>query len=152
MEDLLNDFLPRHTNASVGKRFLGALIDYTIYFISYVLVLMFFGTEHEYSGSSRSLDGWAAFFTIVGSWFVLRIAIESVNNGQSIGKAIVGARVLKLNGESAGFGRILVRHLFDWVDYFPFFGLVGIIVASQTDNKQRVGDLVAGTIVVNTRD
>jgi len=48
-------------------------------------------------------------------------------------------------------GNCIVRHLFDLVDVFPFFGIVGLIVAGSNNLKQRVGDLVARTIVVKVK-
>jgi uncharacterized RDD family membrane protein YckC len=151
--DILNDFIPRDVYASVGKRWLGAVIDYIIYIIIYSVCLYALGTyEIDEDGDAMyALTGAAAFFIIVGSWFLIFPVIEAINNGQTIGKAIVGVRVKQLNGANAGFGRLLARHLFDFVDYMPFFGIVGVIVAANTDNKQRVGDLVAQTIVVNSR-
>jgi uncharacterized RDD family membrane protein YckC len=151
--DILNDFIPKDVNASVGRRYLGALIDYIIYIVIYSVCLYALGNAaiDEEGDTMYALTGAAAFFIIVGSWFLIFPVIEAINNGQTIGKAIVGVRVKKMNGEKAGFGRLLVRHLFDFVDYMPFFGIVGVIVAANTDNKQRVGDLVAQTIVVSSR-
>ena len=152
MEDILNDYIPRYVYASVGRRYLGAIIDYIIYVVIYATLLYAFG-EYSYSetGGSYRARGLAAFLIICGTWFALFPVIEAINNGQTIGKAIVGVKVMTMNGNKANFGLTLVRHLFDMVDYFPFFGIVGVIVAANTDYKQRVGDLVAKTIVVNSR-
>ncbi len=66
--------------------------------------------------------------------------------GASVGKLIVGLRVVDAHGETCGFGRAFVRWIFLLVDGFCF--LVGLIVALATHPHRRVGDLVAGTYVV----
>ncbi len=153
MEDILNDYIPKYVYASIGRRYLGALIDYFFYAIIYVLItsLVFRAFDNRTSGGEFLLGILIILFSTVGNWFIFRPLIETLNKGQSLGKAIVGVRVVKLNGETPGFGLILVRTLFDMVDYLPFFGLAGVIVAVNTEHKQRVGDLIAGTIVVNAR-
>ena len=57
----------------------------------------------------------------------------------------MGVKVVRKNYSDGGVGASIVRHLFDIVD--SFF-LVGIIVAATNPLRQRVGDLVAGTIVI----
>ena len=68
--------------------------------------------------------------------------------GQTVGKMLLGIKVIKNDYAKSSISHSIIRHLFDMVDYLPFFGIVGIIVASNNDLKQRVGDLVAKTIVV----
>jgi len=153
VEDLLNDFIPRQETASVGRRWLGAVIDYIILWVIYFVLIYTFGTTRidEDGDSVQNISGAWGFLVIVAPWFFILPGIEAINRGQTIGKAIVGVKTIKMNGNNPGFGLCLARHLFDMVDYFPFFGLVGLIVASNTDNRQRVGDLVAQTMVVNSR-
>lgn len=153
MEDILNDYISVNVHASIGRRWLGAAIDYLLLWVLYFVLFYSFGhTTIDAGGDTvQQVSGGFGFLIIVGSWFAIIPGIESINNGQSIGKAIVGVKTIKMNGKKAGFGYCLARHLFDMVDYFPFLGLVGLIVAGNTDNSQRVGDLVASTIVVNAR-
>lgn len=70
---------------------------------------------------------------------------------QTLGKANFKIKTVKVNGEKATLGNCIVRHLFDFIDSFPFFGITGLIVAGNNALKQRVGDLVAKTIVVTTK-
>jgi uncharacterized RDD family membrane protein YckC len=151
--DLLNDLIPQQTQASLSKRWFGALIDYTIYIgIWYVLTITFGEVETDIDGStSYVLKNWSALLVVTGIWAVLRPGIETFNDGQSIGKAIMGIRVVRMDGSKPGFDNIVARNFFDWVDFLPLFGLVGILVASGNKNGQRVGDLVGKTIVVKAR-
>jgi uncharacterized RDD family membrane protein YckC len=68
---------------------------------------------------------------------------EAVWNGQTPGKRALGLRVVELDGQRAGLGAVLLRNLFRPVD-----GLgIGLLLVLLTHRHQRLGDLVAGTIV-----
>lgn len=47
------------------------------------------------------------------------------------------------------FRSALIKHLCDILDYFPFFGIVGLLVTTNNKYKQRIGDLVAKTVVID---
>ncbi len=85
---------------------------------------------------------------IFAIWFVIIVLPEGLY-GQSIGKKIVGIKAIRQDENKASLGNVAIRHLFDPIDFFPFFGIVGFLVSSNNALKQRVGDLVAKTMVVN---
>ena len=70
--------------------------------------------------------------------------------GGSPGKWLLGIRVRGADLKPCGFGRALLRNLL-WVADVCFGGLVALVVAALTEKFQRVGDLVAGTVVVRAR-
>ncbi len=65
----------------------------------------------------------------------------------TIGNWTVGFKTLNQNGEKLKFWQSLVRHCFDLIDIWPLGG-VGVLSIKCTKKNQRVGDLVARTIVV----
>lgn len=67
--------------------------------------------------------------------------------GKTPGKWLIGISVLGTDLEPCGFGRALLRNLMTFVDGFFNF-LVGALLVALTENWQRLGDLVARTIVV----
>ncbi len=67
--------------------------------------------------------------------------------GATFGKAIVGIRVRRVDGGKADFHASLVRNLLRIVDGFAVY-LVGWIIAAFSRLRQRLGDRVAGTVVV----
>ena len=69
--------------------------------------------------------------------------------GRTPGKAIVGIKVVKGDGRPPGIGRTIVRELLWIIDVLPALNLVGFITALASKNNQRVGDMVAGTYVVD---
>lgn len=68
--------------------------------------------------------------------------------GATPGKALLRLHVVMLDGGRPSFGAIVMRNLLRLVDALPLFYLVGGLVAQSTLHEQRVGDIVAGTIVV----
>jgi uncharacterized RDD family membrane protein YckC len=69
--------------------------------------------------------------------------------GRTPGKAIVGIKVIKGDGGVPGIGRAFVRELLWIIDGLPVLNLVGLVTALVSANNQRVGDMVAGTYVVD---
>lgn len=68
--------------------------------------------------------------------------------GRSLGKALLGLRVIRLDGEPVGLPGAATRALFLLVDFIQFNGLVGLVFVLFTRRRQRLGDFVAGTLVV----
>jgi uncharacterized RDD family membrane protein YckC len=70
--------------------------------------------------------------------------------GWSPGKRLMGIRVLGVDLKPCGFGRALLRTLMILADG-QFFWVVAMLVAAITQNRQRVGDVIARTVVVRVR-
>ncbi len=134
--------------ASKTKRFFALLIDYLIYFFIFFYIGSLFGKEYvtEEGATGFRVEGIPALICFA-FWFIVMPVLEGLT-GQSIGKMIFKIKTLKQDGTKISIGNATVRHLFDVIDYLPFLGLVGLIVASKNHLNQRVGDLVAKTIVV----
>ncbi len=71
--------------------------------------------------------------------------------GQTIGKRVVGLRVLDEQGLRIGLVPAVLRNLVRIVDFLPAFYLVGGIAALADGRGRRLGDVAAGTIVVRER-
>jgi hypothetical protein len=76
----------------------------------------------------------------------LDVVVLQASSGASLGKHMVGLRVVDERGRKAGFGRNLVRWLMLLIDGGIF--LIGLITVLATRPHRRVGDLAAGTYVV----
>lgn len=129
--------------AEISTRFASALIDYGITFTVHIIYILAFGEPSEDGG--LSLKGWMALPPIL-FWFIYFPTVEGVT-GKTLGKKILGMRVSRQDGEEISFLNSLLRHIFDWLD-LSFLGLAGFFVMKSSDKKQRIGDLIAGTIVV----
>jgi len=154
MQDLLTDLdIKIPVMASKLKRWKACAIDYIIYSVFVFFIIYIFGNKviDDDGETVRQLTGVPAFFGGVVPWLLYFPGIESFNNGQTLGKAMLKVRTLKEDGSRVNFGTSFIRHLFDMIDYFPFLGIIGLIVAGNNNKTQRVGDLVAKTIVVEAR-
>jgi uncharacterized RDD family membrane protein YckC len=78
------------------------------------------------------------------------IAMEWLWRGQTFGKRFLGLRVADAQGFRLQFHQVLLRNLVRPVDSLPLFYLVGGLACLLSRRAQRLGDLVAGTIVVHT--
>lgn len=83
-------------------------------------------------------------------WIGMLVVLQGLT-GRTLGKVVAGIRTVNAEGRPCGLGRAAVRWLFLAVDAFPYVMpmLVGFIVTVASSNRQRVGDLVAGTWVVS---
>ena len=72
-------------------------------------------------------------------------------SGRSIGKRAAGIRVISATGAAEGFWSILLRNIARLVDFLPVLFIVGSIAILASANNQRVGDMLANTIVIRER-
>lgn len=90
----------------------------------------------------------AIIFPLGGYW----TTFEMVWSGQTPGKRLLGIRVIQDNGLPVSFPGLLLRNVFRLADaFFPFQFAVGFFMLTFSKNTQRLGDLVAGTIVVKEK-
>jgi len=71
--------------------------------------------------------------------------------GQSIGKALLGLKVSKMDGTNPGFGEATIRWSFRLVDIWFSAGSMAMLLVAGSENSQRVGDTLANTIVMNKK-
>jgi uncharacterized RDD family membrane protein YckC len=144
--------------ATLGDRFLGRIVDMGVimgvYYVLYIItIIIIFGS----SGAVIAGGGMPTF--IIVELIVLSIiyafydlVCEIYFNGQSLGKYAMKMRVVSLDGARPSISQYLLRWVFRVVDFLTTGGLgaVAIISVSVSARKQRVGDIVAGTIVIKT--
>lgn len=93
----------------------------------------------------------AALFAIVGFLVLVGypIVAEASFGGQTIGKRAVGIHAVMDDGSALTFLAAATRGIVRLVDLLPGVGLVGAISILATERSQRLGDLVADTLVVH---
>lgn len=127
----------------LGERILAKLIDYAI-FLPFLFIVIFLQAV-------LSSDALGIYAIAVYTLFVFYDLIcEVFFNGQSLGKRLMKIRVISLDGGRPSFGQYLLRWLFRLVDFGITGGLGALISAAVTENGQRIGDLVAGTVLIRS--
>lgn len=97
-------------------------------------------------GIASALGGVASLISLV-IFFVYYTFMEG-RYGQTLGKMALGIRVIREDtGRPPGFGGAALRTLLRIVDGIALY-LVGFIVVQVSDKNQRLGDMVAKTLVV----
>lgn len=143
--------------AGIGPRFLAALIDYLILLVATVLLMLIAGfvlSATAWTGGTGGPPTWllwvAGAFALGGLliWIGYFVVLETMWNGQTVGKRATGIRVIKRSGTSITARDALVRGLMRIIDWLPANGLVALVSFFATKNQQRLGDLVADTVVV----
>lgn len=145
--------------ASIGNRFLACALDHTIQIVSIIGMIIAFAmiTDLSQVGAGvSSASGWVqalliiVFFLILTGYFAF---FEWLWNGQTPGKRLLKLRVIREDGRPIGFWEASVRNLIRSFDMMPapFYsiGLISVFVATR---DQRIGDMVAGTVVVRERE
>lgn len=128
---------------SVGKRFVAVIIDSVVLLIvGYLIAVVFGGTN----GSGFYLSGGTALLWVALS-FLYYIVMEGLYGG-TLGKLAVGIRVVREDGSPLDWGSSVVRNILRIADTFFLGYIVGAISVWSSDKRQRVGDRVAGTVVV----
>lgn len=126
------------------RRLPALLLDYSIQFATFIaLGYLTFGTIGTVS------LGLAGFIYLVSililSWFY-GVLFETFMNGQTPGKYILGLRVLTDNGQPINGMQAALRNILRSADII--LGIGCLVVMTLNRKYQRLGDLVAGTVVV----
>ena len=95
-------------------------------------------------------EAWMGFLLIASTLvpFMYFILLEGLWNGQTVGKKAARIRVILADGTPVTFAGALGRNLLRPADMLPGVYLVGIGAMFLNPRSQRIGDLVAGTLVV----
>ncbi|MCH8567144.1 MAG: RDD family protein [Balneolales bacterium] len=129
--------------ASLGMRIGAFLIDAFIIGISVFIIFLIFRTD----GSS---EGYIFFVMISLIPLLYHLVCEITMKGTSPGKKALNLRVITEDGKVPGLTHYFLRWILRFVDVMFSSGSVAITSISLTDKYQRVGDIAAGTVVIDT--
>lgn len=139
--------------ASVWIRFVALLIDGIILTVALGIIGAIVG--FLIAAVAQNSSGAAVGLGLILDLIIILIsfgyfAYMEATQGGTFGKKALGLRIVKVDGGPIGWNEAIIRTLLRIVDNF-FFGLVGFICILSSEKKQRVGDMVAKTIVITTR-
>ncbi|VXC32804.1 RDD family protein [Nocardioides sp. AX2bis] len=136
-------------DASAGLRVGALALDTLLVMVPLFVVsaLLFGESQAGDGGASLSLSGLPFLLTVLVAavyFFACELAW-----GQTLGKRLVGIRVVSEKGPQRTAGQVLVRTLLRVVDGFAFY-LVAFVAVLASPKNQRLGDMAASTRVVRT--
>lgn len=130
----------------VFPRLMARLIDAGIFVCIYIVLSIGMGLVSLALGEEGGA-GVLYLIMFVLVWFYEPL-FEMSKWGGTPGKKLMKLKVVKMSGTSVGFSSAFIRLLLLWVDLLPLAGAVGATSILVSSNSQRLGDLIAGTLVV----
>lgn len=134
--------------AGIGARMIAHLVDLTIIFSALGVLTCAVGIISTVAPGLAIALVLVAFFLGIFAYFVF---FESIWNGTTPGKRLMNLRVRMTDGTHAPFGAVLGRNLLRIADFMPILYFGGALAMFLNPRSQRLGDLVAGTVVIQER-
>src|SRR5436305_7150476 len=147
--------------AGIGSRLLAIAIDTLVqtalYFVVILALILLLTRTRVGRGAAQVVAGYGGWtmgvaillmFCIYWGYFAI---FETLRKGQTPGKCALKIRVIKDNGRPINVYEAVGRNVMRAIDALPTLYGVGLICMAVTKNNQRLGDLLAGTIVVHER-
>ena len=137
--------------AGIGSRALAALIDMAI-----LLGILAAGGMllAILARLGLRLGPWAAAILLLaafGLWYGYFTFFEGLRGGQTPGKRAAGIRVVRDTGHAVTLAAAATRNLLRIADFLPPPYVLGVILVALHPRAKRLGDMVAGTVVVRDR-
>ena len=131
--------------APFGRRFLAGLIDAAPMILATVAAMARF-----HVGPLRSDPNQRLLFMIIyycaGIFYILYTTVIESLSGRSLGKVLMGLRVIGLDGQPAKPGALVLRNLMRVIEVGLAF--IPLLMIGAFPLRQRAGDVAAGTLVV----
>jgi len=139
--------------ANVGSRILAYVIDMAVVIAGIFAGL--FAVALLGQATDLVVPDWVAItivLVLLPSWWLgYFIAFETLWRGRTLGKAALGLRVVTTEGAPVRFRHAAIRGLLGLVDFAIASGFFAVMFILLTRDNQRLGDLVAGTLVLRER-
>ena len=135
--------------AQLASRAVAFVFDVAVQFL--LLLLVFLITPIGFDDALQSALALSLTVLVLIGYPTL---VESLSRGRSLGKLVMGLRVVRDDGGSIRFRHALVRALGGFfVDFWALGlgGAVAMFVSLFSPKGKRVGDYLAGTVVIHTR-
>jgi uncharacterized RDD family membrane protein YckC len=126
----------------VPRRLLQAALDQALVFVAFFTPLVAAVLTH------RQALVYVAFVTLIGLSWILYIVVPA-RTGATPGMRLTGLRIVTTTGGRAGLRAYGIRWVLMVVDG-ALFGLVGAVLIAATPRHQRLGDMLAGTLVIRS--
>lgn len=139
--------------ANVGSRAVGFFIDAIL--IGLLLGVINTAIGFLFSDNATGVPEWLAITALVVVNFLILfgypIAFETMMRGRSPGKAAMGLRVVTVEGAPERFRHAAIRAALGLVDFLLTSGVAAVLATLLSKRHQRLGDMVAGTVVLRER-
>ncbi|MFN3315414.1 MAG: RDD family protein [Raineya sp.] len=138
--------------AGLGERILAFIMDFII-IVLYIWAIIFIAIKSQIEAIIDTTTAYILLFIFLYLPISMYSLVQEVFfNGQTIGKRILGIKVITTRGKQPSLTQYMVRWLFRVIDIWSNLGIVGIVVAASNPYNQRLGDLAAGTCLIKLKN
>ena len=137
--------------AGMASRMLAALVDSAIQLLVLLGILLASFGLAEAGIDAGGLGNAFLYVVLFLLLFAYPAGFETLWRGRTPGKAALGLRVVTVEGGPIRFRHAAIRAILGLVDKYVFSAVPGVLAVLLTRRNQRLGDLVAGTIVLRER-
>ncbi|MBD3616331.1 MAG: RDD family protein [Gracilimonas sp.] len=140
--------------AGVGERILAFFLDGFFIGVYYLVVIWIWGYVNDIGANPESAiqdNIWILYIVLVLPMMLYHLISELISNGYSLGKKIVGIRVVKVDGTRATLSGYLVRWMFRLVEITMTSGVLAFVAVIMNGKGQRIGDILGKTCVIKER-
>lgn len=132
--------------AGPAVRSMAYMIDLLVRVGIYILAAIVSGIVLAPSIGQQMTTGVMMLFMFLMEWFY-NVLFEAGRRGATPGQRSMGLRVMSVTGGPVSLAQAIMRNFLRVVDFMPGFYLTGIVCMLFTKRFQRLGDLVANTVV-----
>lgn len=134
----------QYATASIAERLLAFIIDL-------ILLLIGLGIIGLITKAMKLQTELLYYLFFVPFLVFYTPLMEIFNDGQSVGKMAMGIKVIRIDGRPVKAYDYLMRGIFRVIDIYLAFGSVAVLMISASPRGQRLGDVLADTTVIQTR-
>ncbi|MEO9885075.1 MAG: RDD family protein [Balneola sp.] len=135
--------------AGIFERILAYLVDFLVLGIYWTVLMMIstYGTSIV-PGDSGGGNDWILYVIVLLPVMLYHLTMEIIWNGYTVGKWLIGIRVVKLDGTRPSVSNYLIRWLIRLFEITMTSGVVAFFTLLLNGKGQRLGDIAAKTCVI----
>jgi len=141
--------------ARLASRSLAFGIDLALMATAFLLLILAVAATGTFTTVDDAFAATVTLVVMLAVFVVYPVTVETLTRGRSLGKIALGLRVVREDGGPIRFRHALVRGLAGFVVDFGVLslltGTIGLISSLASAQGRRVGDMLAGTVVVRER-
>lgn len=138
--------------AKLASRGLAMMVDVALQLIVLVIAMLVLSQVAVFGDEALALTLFLVTLVLIMVGYP--VIFETLSRGRTLGKMALGLRVVRTDGGPVRFRHALVRGLAGFfIDFWALgmLGVVAVVTSLLSPNGRRVGDYLAGTLVIRER-
>ncbi|MEU3627094.1 RDD family protein [Amycolatopsis coloradensis] len=138
--------------AKLASRGLAMMLDVALQLITLIVAMLVLSQVAAFGDEALALTLFLVTLVLIMVGYP--VIFETLSRGRTLGKMALGLRVVRTDGGPVRFRHALVRGLAGFfIDFWALglLGVVAVVTSLLSTNGRRVGDYLAGTLVIRER-